>query len=203
MLDELARRTMLVIPLDDQRRSFRFHHLLSEHLSAELDRRDPARRRAIHREASDWLEASGDVDGAISHALRGGDVDRAAALVAGSWALATATGQIPTVEHWIEQFSPDQVASRPVLMAACAFACFGSGRPGTALEWLARARAALPDEHPDDVRGASPPFWVAIGRAIIEPVDTELMTAEARYAYDHADLGPGHPLSCFALGVAA
>ena len=140
MLDELARRTMLVIPLDDQRRSFRFHHLLSEHLSAELDRRDPARRRAIDREASDWLEASGDVDGAISHALRGGDVDRGSrASWRGHGRWPRATGQIPTVERWIEQFSPDQVASRPVLMAACAFACFGSGRPGTALQWLARA----------------------------------------------------------------
>src|SRR5262249_37984317 len=37
-LDELARRSMLVVPMDDQRRTYRFHHLMRSYLAAELAR---------------------------------------------------------------------------------------------------------------------------------------------------------------------
>ena len=57
--------TSLVIPLDDRREWYRFHHLLAEFLQSELERRDPARRAAIHLRASEWCDAHGDADGAV------------------------------------------------------------------------------------------------------------------------------------------
>ena len=43
LLEELQRQNLLVIPLDDHREWYRFHHLLADFLQSELERRDPAR----------------------------------------------------------------------------------------------------------------------------------------------------------------
>ena len=81
LLEALEGRTSLVIPLDDRSEWYRFHHLMSEFLQAELARRDPARRAAVHRRASEWCDAHGDADGAVTHAVRSGDLARAESMI--------------------------------------------------------------------------------------------------------------------------
>ena len=76
-----ATGNLFLIALDDDREWYRFHHLFGELLTSRLGRRDPARLRALHRRASEVLEAEGDLDRAIDHALSAGDRPRAAALV--------------------------------------------------------------------------------------------------------------------------
>ena len=74
---------------------------------------------------------------------------------------------------------------------------------GAAVQWLARAVAAMPDRHPDDVHGLVGPVALALARAIIAPLSPVEMAAEATYVYDHVGLGEGHPMSCLARGAAA
>lgn len=76
-----ATGNLFLIALDDEREWYRFHHLFGELLTSRLSQRDPGRLKALHRRASDVLEAEGDLDRAIHHAIRAGDRDRAAALV--------------------------------------------------------------------------------------------------------------------------
>ena len=112
LLEALRRRNLLVIPLDDRREWYRFHHLMSEFLQAELARRDPARRAARPPRASEWCDVHGDADGAVTHAVLGGDLARAESMVL-RWFGTTATAgrRIRTIERWIAMFPDDELAS--------------------------------------------------------------------------------------------
>jgi LuxR family maltose regulon positive regulatory protein len=203
LIERIRRRNLLVIPLDDRREWYRFHHLMLEFLRSELDRRDPSRRSEVHRRASEWFQARADAEGAISHAIRSGDLELAESLVMFWFGRVTAAGLSATVERWLALFAPDELVARPGLMVAAAHGRFREGEAGAAALWLDRAVAALPERHPDDARGPVAPVLLAVARAIIAPLAPAEMSAEARYTYDHADLGEGHPLACVALGAAA
>jgi LuxR family maltose regulon positive regulatory protein len=88
-------------------------------------------------------------------------------------------------------------------MVAAAHGRFREGDGAAALQWLDRAGVALRERHPADARGSVAPVLLAVARAIIAPLSPPEMADEARYTYDHADLGEGHPLACVALGAAA
>jgi LuxR family transcriptional regulator, maltose regulon positive regulatory protein len=76
-----ASGNLFLVPLDEERTLYRFHHLFRELLNARLVARDPERTIELHRRASDVHEAADDVDRAIHHAVLAGDRERAAALV--------------------------------------------------------------------------------------------------------------------------
>jgi LuxR family maltose regulon positive regulatory protein len=203
LIERIRQQNLLVIPLDDRREWYRFHHFMTEFLRSELDRRAPSRRAEVHRRACEWSHARADAEGAISHAIRGGDLDRAESLVMFWFGRVAAAGLSPTVERWLALFSRDELAARPGLMIAAAHSRFREGDGRAAVYWLDQAGAALAERHPDDVRGPVAPVLLAVARAIIAPLSPAEMAAEARYTYDHADFGEGHPLACVALGAAA
>jgi len=203
LIERIRQQNLLVIPLDDRREWYRFHHLMTEFLRSELDRRDPSRRAEVHRRASEWFHARADAEGAISHAIRSGDLDRAESLVVFWFGRVAAAGLSAAVERWLALFSPDELVGRPGLMVAAAHGRFREGEGGAAVQWLDRAVAGLPERHPVDARGPVAPVLLAVARAIIAPLSPAEMSAEARYTYDHAHFGEGYPLACVALGAAA
>ena len=81
----LEESNLLLVPLDRQRRWYRYHHLFQELLSAELGRREPDLVPELHARAASWCEANGLPETAIDHAQAAGDTDRVARLV---WELA-------------------------------------------------------------------------------------------------------------------
>ena len=204
LLDELQRQNLLVIPLDDHREWYRFHHLLADFLQTELERRDPARSAAIHIRASAWCDAHGDGDGAVVHAVRGGDLDLAESMVV-RWfpAVARAAQLYPSTARWLAMFTDEQLSSRPELMMIAAWASFSVGEPSAALQWLARAGASLDELHPDDARGPAGAVALAAARAIMAPLTPIEMAAEATYAYERVGVGHGHPATCLGRGAAA
>ncbi|HEU4840735.1 MAG TPA: AAA family ATPase [Ilumatobacteraceae bacterium] len=203
LLETVRGRNLLVIPLDDRREWYRFHHLLAEFLQAELARRDPQRRSAIHRRASEWFHARGDADGAVSHAVLAGDLDRAEALVMQWFGRYAVAGHNQTIERWVRLFSDDELRRHPGLMVSAAHARFSDGDPEAALQWLARAGEALPELRPPGADGPVAPVLLAAARAIIAPAPAAEMAADARYAHERVGHGEGHPLSCLGLGAAA
>ena len=71
MLDRLERRNLLVIPLDNRGRWYRFHHLFRELLHAELLRREPEIVPELCRRAAGWYETNGLPETAIEYAAAG------------------------------------------------------------------------------------------------------------------------------------
>ena len=78
MLDELERANLFVVPLDDERQWYRYHHLFAEVLRHRLTSGVSAETVAsLHRRASVWYERQGLVAEAVQHALTAADDERA------------------------------------------------------------------------------------------------------------------------------
>jgi LuxR family transcriptional regulator, maltose regulon positive regulatory protein len=72
---------LFLVPLDDERTSFRYHHLARELLRAELQARDRAREQALQLRAAEWFESAGDARRAARHFFAARQADRALALL--------------------------------------------------------------------------------------------------------------------------
>jgi LuxR family transcriptional regulator, maltose regulon positive regulatory protein len=81
LLHGLDAANLFVVALDEERTSFRYHHLVHEILRARFRDRDPARKRAVQMRAGEWFESTGDVRRAARHFLRAKQADRALALL--------------------------------------------------------------------------------------------------------------------------
>ncbi len=130
LLESARERNLLVIPLDDRREWYRFHHLIAQFLRTELERRDPARKRTIHRRASDWCHAHGDADGAVRHAVLSNDLDHAESLVIHWFGRYAGVGQNQTIEGWLELFSADELDAHPGVMLERGTRLLQRRRPG-------------------------------------------------------------------------
>jgi LuxR family maltose regulon positive regulatory protein len=81
LLHGLDAANLFLVALDEERTSFRYHHLVHEILRTRLRARDPARERAVQLRAGEWFESAGDVRRAARHFLEAKQADRALALL--------------------------------------------------------------------------------------------------------------------------
>ena len=81
ILDYLERRNIFLMPLDDERHWYRFHHLFAELLRSQLGLLQSDRLTGLHQRASEWHEAQGFSEESINHALAAEDYLRVARLV--------------------------------------------------------------------------------------------------------------------------
>jgi LuxR family transcriptional regulator, maltose regulon positive regulatory protein len=115
MLESLDRANLFVVPLDDSRRWYRYHHLFADVLHADLTDDQPDGVPELHRRASGWYERHGEPSQAIRHALAAGDVERAAELVELAIPAARRSRQEATIRSWLDAIPADVVRVRPVL----------------------------------------------------------------------------------------
>src|SRR5207253_2158744 len=104
----LERANLFLVPLDDRREWYRYHHLFADVLRAHLVEQHPDEVAALHCRASVWFEANGDTSQAISHALSGGDVDRAAGLMELAMPAMRRERREPELGRWVTSL-PDEV----------------------------------------------------------------------------------------------
>jgi LuxR family maltose regulon positive regulatory protein len=111
----LERANMFVVPLDDKRQWYRYHHLFADVLRAHLHDEQPERTAELHARASAWFEADGDSSHAVSHALAGGDFDRAADLMELAVRTMLRDRRETELARWVHVLPDDVVRKRPVL----------------------------------------------------------------------------------------
>lgn len=114
-LELLERENLFVVPLDDQRMWFRYHHLFADALRARLAGERGARATALHRAASHWYAGAGLLDDAIAHANVGGDAEAAADLVEAALPAARRHRRDRVIGAWLRALPPDVISRRPVL----------------------------------------------------------------------------------------
>ena len=127
MLEALDRGNLFLVPLDDRRRWYRYHHLFADVLQARLLDEQPGQVPDLHRRASAWYEQNGEESLAIRHALAAGDFGRAADLVELAIPAMRRTRQETTVRDWLEVLPDDVVRVRPVLSVTFAGALLITG----------------------------------------------------------------------------
>ncbi|SNR94105.1 LuxR family transcriptional regulator, maltose regulon positive regulatory protein [Pseudomonas segetis] len=116
LLEDLEVMQLFLVPLDSDRRWFRFHRFFAEFLRARLKQQDPERFKQIHFNASLWFTNNHMQNFAIEHAYHAQDVELLAALVDGCGLSLINRGQLSLVHKW-RQHVPDDIAVKyPVLV---------------------------------------------------------------------------------------
>jgi LuxR family maltose regulon positive regulatory protein len=201
-LEELERSDLNVVPLDRTRTWYRYHHLFRDVLHSELVRREPTTVPTLHRHAGAWLEAHGEAVAAVDHALAGGDVEHAAALIGPLVLALERSGRGATTRRWLDAVGPDALTRFPALaLAAGWFAALGGDRP-EAERWLALAEERSDEGFPA-LGAASAASGVALLRALMCPGGVEQMRADAEFAVAcEPPWSPWRPVAVVVLGFA-
>src|SRR5438874_6746884 len=126
-LEALERGNFFVVPLDNQRHWYRYHHLFAEVLSAQLLAEQPDQVASLHRRASEWYEQHGSAADAIRHALAAKDFERAADLVELAIPAMRQSRQEARVLGWLKALPYELLHARPVLSVGYAWALLLSG----------------------------------------------------------------------------
>jgi len=117
-LEQLERANMFVVPLDDRRRWYRYHHLFADVLRAHLYDEDPDTTTELHGRASAWFASNGEMTEAIRHSLAAGDPERAADLVEAAIPAWRRDREESTLRTWLHQLPAEVTRMRPLLIVA-------------------------------------------------------------------------------------
>lgn len=124
-LEALEVENLFLLPLDDRREWFRFHHLFAECLRRYGEERlSEAERRDVHRRAFDWLLAADRPDAALGHALAAEDPERARRLLRSHADLKIHQGDVESVSRWLDRVPPGWIAGDPLLTVTRALVRF-------------------------------------------------------------------------------
>ena len=121
MLETFERSNLFVIPLDDRRRWYRYHHLFAEVLQARLMEQQPEHVQRLHRRAAAWYARNNLPSDAIWHALAASDFEYAADLIELQLRAMYLGGMEATWLGWVKQLPDELVRARPVLNVYYAF----------------------------------------------------------------------------------
>jgi LuxR family maltose regulon positive regulatory protein len=144
LLRRIEAEHLFVVPLDDDREWFRYHHLFGQLLRRELRVARPDLERESHERAAVWYAAHGEPDHAIDHLLDAGDLDGAFDLLREHLYEYLRAGRHETVRGWLGRFPTAFVDATPghQLLVALAHARSGQVEDGKRVIERARARAS-------------------------------------------------------------
>jgi LuxR family maltose regulon positive regulatory protein len=147
-LEQLAKSNLFIVPLDDERRWYRYHHLFADLLQSRLQRLHPDLVPHLHLRAVAWFEAHGLFAEAVEHAFSAADYDRAASLIEQVASGTMLHGRLTTILNWVDALPERLLDRRPRLRFYQAWALSIGGRPKTAEKLLLDAKSTL-DSLPD------------------------------------------------------
>ncbi|HEY2042891.1 MAG TPA: LuxR C-terminal-related transcriptional regulator [Jatrophihabitans sp.] len=151
MLERIEEEQLFLVPLDNERSSYRYHHLFNDVLDADLHRSDPALAAESHHRAAEWHRDHGDPVEAVHHALATQDRTLAAELIA-TYSLGTCFhGGVETALGWLHALGSDCCRADVRLCLARAAVAFAGGRIAEMNRWtglaeLAAGRPGVSDE---------------------------------------------------------
>jgi LuxR family maltose regulon positive regulatory protein len=158
LLEQVERANLFLVPLDEVRGWWRYHHLFADLLRARLQREQPERVPELHRAAAAWSEQHGLVDEAVRHALAAEELAWAARLIEQHFDAMLWRSENATLRRRLQALPAQLVRSRPWLCLAQAWWALLGGRLEV-VEPLAgdaeRAFAAVAEE----------PYEPSVGRA--------------------------------------
>ncbi|WP_245900242.1 LuxR C-terminal-related transcriptional regulator [Geodermatophilus normandii] len=182
MLEDLDRANLFLVPLDDRRHWYRYHHLFADVLHARLLAEQPERVPVLHRRASEWWARDEEPGEAIRHALAGGDPERAAELVELAMPAARQNRQETTLRHWFKQLPEHVLRDRPVLRAGYAGAILVHGEVDGVEEHLRDAERWL------EAVGSREPVGASADEAVVRVVRSQVAVYRAAQARLTGDL---------------
>ena len=176
LLQDIERAGLFLVPLDEVRGWWRYHHLFADLLRARLEQEQPGRVQELHRAAAAWSDEHDLGDDAVRHAQAAGDAAWAARLVERYVDALLGRSEGATLHRWLSALPAESVRARPRLCLAQAISAV-VGRQVEVVESLLddaeRAFAVTGDE----------PYEPSAGRAV-----SVLANVPAGIAFLHANL---------------
>jgi LuxR family maltose regulon positive regulatory protein len=195
MLEDLERGNLFLVPLDDHRSWYRYHHLFADVLHARLLAEQPDLVPGLHQRASDWYAAHDLVADAVRHAIAAEDFGRAAYLMEEALPGLRRSRQDRLLLAWMRSLPESVVRRSPVLSILSAWSLLMSGDLDAVEARLDEAERALAagahDEafaagwaDTDDLRTA--PATISVYRASLAQArgDVAGIVRHARHALD-------------------
>src|SRR5262245_17407819 len=176
MLEQVEGAGLFLVPLDEERGWWRYHHLFADLLRARLQRDQPGRVPELHRAAAAWSDQHDLADDAIRHALAAGDAAWAARLIERHVDALMFHNEQATLQRRIETLPAELVRSRPRLLLVQTWIAQWAGQveaAGRLLDAAEHAFANATDEafEPSVGRAASLlanlPAAIALARAYL------------------------------------
>ncbi len=118
MLEQVERANLFLMPLDEVRGWWRYHHLFADLLRARLQQQHPDQLPALHRNAAAWSEEHGLADDAVRHAVAAGDAAWAARLIEWHADALLLRSEGATLQRWLAALPAELAGSRPRLLLA-------------------------------------------------------------------------------------
>jgi LuxR family maltose regulon positive regulatory protein len=150
MLEGLERANLFLIPLDSQRRWYRYHHLFRDWLRYELEKVNADALPQLHAKASRWHEKNGSFESAINHAIASGDGERAAELI-DQYMMEWGQVHWSRLAQWLAQLSDKTIAGHALSAIGNVRFALGRGDFPGGWRWIEAAEAAV-DRAPDSLR---------------------------------------------------
>ena len=144
-LEYLERANLFIVPLDEERRWYRYHHLFGDLLRRRLGQ--PKELAEYHLRASAWHEANNDLDEAFRHALAADDFKQAAYLAETAWQRMERNFQTLAWLSWVNKLPESSICSRPWLCVQIGWAYSDVGEVVSSETYLQHAERALEGMH--------------------------------------------------------
>jgi LuxR family maltose regulon positive regulatory protein len=165
VLETLERSNLFVVPLDDHRHWYRYHHLFADVLRAHLQEERPDEVAELHRRAGRWYAAENETVPAIRHSLAAGDHEHAAELVEPAIPELLKERRESTVRRWLDDFPDEVVRARPVLALGLIGCLMSSGEFESVEHRLDDLQRLLDDA------GVQPPADPPVGIVVVDRVE--------------------------------
>ena len=232
LLEQVERANLFLLPVDQERRWYRYHALFADLLRQRLLRPPVGTPLApsapphgttgaagtghrpgeevsvaeLHQRASGWFEAEGMALEAFTHAVAAADLDRAARLLHGQGMPLHFRGAVTPVLDWLASLPTPELDARPALWVMFASALSMTNRLTGVEEKLQAAEAALAGADPNDATTRNLIGHIAAIRALLAGTqyDAETIIAQSRRAleYLHPDNLPVRTATVWKLGFA-
>ena len=145
ILDTLERDNLFLIPLDEERRWYRYHHLFGDLLRHRLQQERPTLVAELHRRAAAWFEQQGAPEEAVDHALAAGDTDLLARLLTSHGARFAASGKTRALRRWLDALPRELLLANPRLCLTQAQVLLDNRQVAALEPYLQAAEAGLAD----------------------------------------------------------
>ncbi len=185
-LEYLERANLFVVPLDDERRWYRYHHLFADLLRQRLRRGEGADVTEYHIRASEWYEERDLLFEAFHHAAAAHDIERAERLIQGPEMPLHFRGAVTTILDWLGSLPPVVLDARPSLWATYASLSLVAGQTTGVEEKLRAAESAMAETAGDDeTRNLAGQIAATRATLALTRYDAERVIAQARRALEY------------------
>jgi LuxR family maltose regulon positive regulatory protein len=188
MLERLERANLFVIPLDDERRWYRYHHLFADLLRNQLALAYPDQVSCLHQRASGWFEEEGFTEETIAHAFAAKDYERVASLVEKYARDMLHQSKYNILVSWLEALPKELVQTRPWLCVYQSWTRHWAGTREGGEECLENAEQVLSSLPPSGEPEEQPKEILSISEEEKRLIPGYIATVRAHYALTNEEI---------------